>query len=79
MNHRIVGLILLYVLYFISVNNIRHEHGKRIVFELKDIPCDGSYMITSAIVHLYQSNISNTSNTKMYSVTLYQILLSENG
>lgn len=66
-------------LNFIPVNNIRHEHGKRIVFELKDIPSDNNHMITSAIVHLYQSAISNTSSINMYSVTLYQIMLSESG
>lgn len=59
------------------ISNVRHEHGKRILFELNDVPPDETHMITSAEVHLYQSGSS--SNVKMYSVTLYQVLITKSG
>lgn len=59
------------------ISNVRHEHGKQILFELNDVPPDETHMVTSAEVHLYQSGTSNSG--KVYSVTLYQILITENG
>lgn len=59
------------------VSNVRHEHGKRILFELNDVPPEETHMITSAEVHLYQSG--SLSNVKKYSVSLYQVLVSKNG
>lgn len=56
---------------------MRHEHGKRILFELNDVPSQDTHMITSAEVHLYQSGSLNSG--KMYSVTLYQVLITDSG
>lgn len=64
-------------LYLAPISNVRHEHGKRILFELNDIPSEESHIITSSEVHLYQSGSS--SNVKRYSVTLYQVLITNDG
>lgn len=59
------------------MSNVRHEHGKQILFELNDVPSEESHIITSAEVHLYQSGTSNS--IKNYSVTLYRVLILNNG
>jgi len=64
-------------LFLAPVSNVRHEHGKRILFELNDVPPEETHMITSAEVHLYQSG--TLSSIKKYSVTLYQVLITKNG
>ncbi|XP_050439515.1 protein 60A [Adelges cooleyi] len=70
-------IITLYLSNHSPISNVRHEHGKRILFELNDVPSDETHMITSAEVHLYQSGSS--SNGKLFAVTLYQVLITEDG
>lgn len=59
-----------------SISNIRHEHGKRILFDLHDVPSKRTHLITSAEVYIYQFGSFN-QNVKMYSVTLYQVLITK--
>ncbi|KAF0766087.1 protein 60A [Aphis craccivora] len=70
-------IVTLYLSNHSPVSNVRHEHGKRILFELNDVPPEETHMITSAEVHLYQSG--TLSSIKKYSVTLYQVLITKNG
>lgn len=70
-------IVTLYLSNHSPVSNVRHEHGKRILFELNDVPSEETHMITSAEVHLYQSG--TLSSIKKYSVTLYQVLITKNG
>lgn len=67
----------LFNLFLAPISNVRHEHGKQILFELNNVPSEETHMVTSAEVHLYQSGFSN--NGKMYSVTLYQVLIKKSG
>lgn len=59
------------------ISNVRHEHGKRFLFELNDVPPEETHMITSAEVHIYKSGSLNTN--KLYTVTLYQVLITQSG
>lgn len=74
-------MLLFNIIFLItfSVKKLRHEHGKRILFELKDIPTNDSHMITSAEIHLYKSATFNISNAKIYTITLYQVLITKSG
>jgi len=69
---------ILYLIYA-PVSNVRHEHGKHILFQLNDVPSVETHMITSAEVHLYQSGNSSYIISTLYSVTLYQVLITDDG
>lgn len=58
------------------ISNVRHEHGKRILFELHDVPSTETHTISLADVYIYKSGIFS-QNVKMYSVTLYQVLITK--
>lgn len=59
------------------MSNVRHEHGKHILFDLNDVPSEETHMITAAEVRIYQSG--NSSSDKTYSVALYQVLILPSG
>lgn len=59
------------------MSNVRHEHGKQMLFELNDVPSEETHMITSSEVRIYQSG--NSNSVKTYSVTLYKILVIQSG
>jgi len=69
-------IVTLYLSNHSPISNIRHEHGKRILFDLNDVPSIETHLITSAEVYIYQFGSSN-QNVKMYSVTLYQVLITK--
>ncbi|XP_050527186.1 protein 60A [Daktulosphaira vitifoliae] len=70
-------ILTLYLSTHSPISNVRHEHGKRILFELNDIPTEETHIVTSAEIHLYQSG--NFSDGKIFAVTLYQVLIKDNG
>lgn len=68
----------MYIKIFLApTTNVRHEHGKNILFEVHDVPPEETHLITTAEVHLYQSGSPN--NVKTCSVTLYQVLVTNDG
>jgi len=63
--------------FLAPISNLRHEHGKRILFELNDVPSKETHTLNSAEVYIYQSGSFN-QNVKMYLVTLYQVMITKN-
>lgn len=61
------------------VSGVRHERGKRLWFNLTEVPVENE--IVGAELRIYQNNINSTSSrvNVLYTVTAYQLINSEEG